>query len=288
MRFRAAPGAVAAAAILVAAAGCRRSPLGDGRDAAPDQAVEAPTRGDSRTGPLDAPLDIAGDVVADLGAADTAPTDGSPDLPDAPADLATTEAHADTSATDRTADLSGGDATDVRPQDPPCGPTGVYCAPFACDVARGICKTTCASNDDCFGGILCRNGTCGGITSTPCTVNSECNSGFCAHGVCCNTACSGICTSCALAGSVGVCRPVPSGAPDPLARCPGSLCDGAGSCMLPTCTADEQCAVRRWCMDGRCLPCVATCTSDAACVGGAICLRRNECSYCANASDAGP
>src|SRR6187551_2199019 len=172
MRFRAAPLALAAAASLLAAAGCRRSPLGDGRDAAPDQAVEAPTRGDSRTGPLDAPLDIAGDVVADLVAADTAPTDGSADLPDAPADLATTEAHADTSATDRTADLSGGDASDVRPQDPPCGPAGVYCAPFTCDVARGLCKTTCASNDECFGGILCRNGTCGGITSTPCTANS--------------------------------------------------------------------------------------------------------------------
>jgi hypothetical protein len=82
---------------------------------------------------------------------------------------------------------------------------------------------------------------------------------------------------------------VASGSLDPLNRCPaGTLCDGTGHCLMPACTADEQCAVRHWCEGGRCLPCQATCSSDASCVAGGFCIHRNECSYCATSLDAGP
>jgi len=56
---------------------------------------------------------------------------------------------------------------------------------------------------------------------------------------------------------------------------------------MPACTADEQCAVRRWCVGGRCEPCAATCASNADCLSN-ICIKRNECSYCAVSLDAGP
>jgi hypothetical protein len=180
------------------------------------------------------------------------------------------------------------DAPDTRPEDQPCGPLGFYCNPFACDVARGICKSVCASDDDCASGRPCRNGTCGGNDLSACTSNNECLSGFCAQGHCCNTACTQTCYSCALSGTVGTCRPVPQGTQDPGGRCGATnLCDGTGVCLAAQCANDTDCAVRRWCMEGRCLPCAATCASNADCFSN-ICIKRNECSYCAVSLDAGP
>ena len=65
-----------------------------------------------------------------------------------------------------------------------------------------------------------------------------CNSNFCAQGVCCSTACTGTCASCALAGSLGVCSSVPAGQ-DPLNQCADQgvatcgtdgSCNGSGAC----------------------------------------------------------
>lgn len=72
-----------------------------------------------------------------------------------------------------------------------------------------------------------------------CGQGSDCLSGFCVDGVCCNEACTGRCVSCALAGRVGTCWPVDTGAPDPRGLCvdqgPASCgsdgtCDGVGGC----------------------------------------------------------
>src|SRR4029079_12275294 len=68
----------------------------------------------------------------------------------------------------------------------------------------------------------------------------ECNSGFCEQGVCCATACVGICRSCGLAGTIGTCASVAAGA-DPFNQCTDQgantcgndgTCDGSGACRL--------------------------------------------------------
>ncbi|MBK7861238.1 MAG: DUF11 domain-containing protein [Archangiaceae bacterium] len=80
-----------------------------------------------------------------------------------------------------------------------------------------------------------------------CSSQAECGSGQCVDGVCCNTACTGQCESCAVAGSVGTCSPS-SGAPaGGRAACAsdgsacGGTCDGSSraACSYPT--ASTQC-----------------------------------------------
>jgi len=105
--------------------------------------------------------------------------------------------------------VCNGAATCVRP-------ASVSCAPYRC--GPNSCISFCTADPDCSFGV-CQNGQCrrpGG--GAPCLNNNECNSGICAQGVCCATACQGPCRSCALAGTAGVCTPVPN--PDPSWNCP--------------------------------------------------------------------
>jgi hypothetical protein len=178
-------------------------------------------------------------------------------------------------------DRAGADGSDARPEDQPCGPQGFHCNPYACDVALGLCKTTCASDDDCSGRRTCLRGQCGSWEPFPCGANEECNSGFCAQGVCCQTACDQTCRSCAVAGSVGICSPVPIGA-DPLHQCPaGSVCNGLGGCVrtCTTATVATDCGRGYSCSNGRCLACAATCVTGAECASG-YCVDNNGCTYC--------
>jgi hypothetical protein len=50
-----------------------------------------------------------------------------------------------------------------------------------------------------------------GLLGDPCTQPTACLSGVCSDGVCCATACSGVCLSCNLPGSVGLCMVAPVG-----------------------------------------------------------------------------
>ena len=73
----------------------------------------------------------------------------------------------------------------------------------------------------------------------PCAQASECVSGFCADGVCCGSACTEVCRTCAAQGSLGTCLPADLGT-DPrndvrhdsgIASCGNDgVCDGAGAC----------------------------------------------------------
>ncbi len=114
------------------------------------------------------------------------------------------------------------------------------CDPFLCGTG-GTCKSSCAANTDCTMGNLCLNTSCGKkpIGGT-CTLTTDCMSGFCAQGICCATACTGTCQSCAVPGKEGTCSPVPAGQ-DPLAQCTDQgaascmtdgACNGAGACEL--------------------------------------------------------
>ena len=86
-------------------------------------------------------------------------------------------------------------------------------------------------------------------------LNADCASGFCVNNVCCNSACTGTCMSCSLAGSVGTCSPIAPGAPPLVAsQCPvaaastcgnDGTCNGAGACrkyVIGTQCAAASCA----------------------------------------------
>src|SRR6266545_2284862 len=88
------------------------------------------------------------------------------------------------------------------------GAASQSCAPFKCG-DNGQCRTTCTADADCIAPNTCVMNSCGKKPlGGTCGDNAECNSGFCAQGVCCGTACTGSCKSCALSGSAGSCTNV--------------------------------------------------------------------------------
>jgi len=177
------------------------------------------------------------------------------------------------------------------------------CDPFVCDTTAA-CKTTCAADADCVAPATCIGGSCGKKTiGTACVSGTECNSGFCAQGFCCNTACTGTCTSCALTGTVGTCTAVAAGT-DPLNQCTDAgaascgtdgTCNGNGACRLyasgtqcvaQSCTgstlgATQTCdgaGVCKAATTSSCTPyvcgtgaCKTTCTSNADCLAPNVC-----------------
>jgi hypothetical protein len=77
-----------------------------------------------------------------------------------------------------------------------------------------------------------------------CAVNNDCQAGFCVDGVCCNTACTGVCQACTAvkkgSGVDGVCGNIAAGT-DPDNECPVQMqntcgttgqCSGVGTCVL--------------------------------------------------------
>jgi len=57
-----------------------------------------------------------------------------------------------------------------------------------------------------------------GRQGQPCDASSACETGHCVDGVCCDTACADACRACNVAGSIGKCSPVATGAPGRDAR----------------------------------------------------------------------
>ena len=158
----------------------------------------------------------------------------------------------------------------------------------------GCTKTTCLAagatcgqiSDGCFATLSCNTGTkngaetdidCGGggnctsacAAGKVCKADTDCATGHCADGVCCNTACTGACTTCNNVGSLGTCGNVDVGKTDSNATIPcnaPSACNGAGACKKTNgqaCIAGSQCASLS-CADGVC--CNTTCaTTCMAC-----------------------
>jgi PKD repeat protein len=81
-----------------------------------------------------------------------------------------------------------------------------------------------------------------------CEQAEDCQSEFCVDGVCCESACDGLCESCHQAVSPGACLPVPAD-PPATEECTGSgacrgYCDGSGACAYPgsdTACGDPEC-----------------------------------------------
>ncbi len=213
-------------------------------------------------------------ALVDASRRDARPTDGG--RPDAPGRDTTPGVPAHDAATD-----------DAGAQT--CGPHLFICTPYVCDVDAGTCRSSCNGPADCTNGRPCVNNTCqlGDLTAV-CTTDSECLTGFCVDGTCCNSACTGPCRTCNLAGAIGTCEQVPAGGIDPRGICAtGSFCDSNAACVLTSCTADEDCGDLAICTAGSCQRCQATCVSDADCVAGAACAHRNSCTYCSPRPDAG-
>jgi hypothetical protein len=198
----------------------------------------------------------------------------------------------------------------------------------ACDLAggEGTCLPIPAGQDpagECGAGASCDGiGACRLANGGTCTLGSECLSGFCADGVCCNTACDGVCEQCNAAGSVGSCTAAPAGT-DPGNDCPidptstcgrTGVCSGSGACALypagTVCAAggcasttsanrEDTCDGSGTCVDNGvqdCTPyvcnaasgtCGTFCSSSADCAGGFVCnLAVGQCEACTPGPDA--
>lgn len=137
--------------------------------------------------------------------------------------------------------------------------TDVDCGGGTCSPCAG--KKACMSDNDCESkvcvGNVCQapsctdmvqNGTetdlnCGAPSPClPCGKGKKCSTSAncrpsltCVEGICCDTACSGICESCTLAGSVGTCSNIPAGHDDCVettCQCSSTnTCDGSGACV---------------------------------------------------------
>jgi MYXO-CTERM domain-containing protein len=140
------------------------------------------------------------------------------------------------------------------PADGVCGnaPLGSFGNPgcanhLVCSGQGPDCPTTCPDDSLCAVGYYCgSNGACAQQKGTGQVCNPltdckapgcrVCDSGYCVDGVCCMTACDGVCEFCKV-GS-GSCEPV-SSMTDPAGECP----DGADpTCGLNSCNGARACA----------------------------------------------
>jgi hypothetical protein len=194
-------------------------------------------------------------------------------------------------------------------------PGTMACFPYRCDTTA--CKASCMSDADCLAPARCTNGSCGlspigGI----CASKDQCQSGYCEQGICCQTACTGICKSCALSASRGTCSNVALGSPDIMSRCSDQgapscgtdgFCDGKGACRLygagtmcasASCPTNQSTQVNARSCDGMgvcqtattkaCAPyvcngstaCLGTCSGDQDCLPPNICDPKT--SHCGN------
>lgn len=118
-----------------------------------------------------------------------------------------------------------------------------------------------------------------------CASDIECISGHCVDGVCCNTACTGACNACDVAGSVGTCTAVASGAPHGThPSCSPYLCS-SGACAT-TCATKSDCAAGNYCDASK--HCVAEKLNGVACGGTDEC-KSGSCvdGVCCNAGCTG-
>ncbi|HSZ82547.1 MAG TPA: hypothetical protein VLA14_09700 [Polyangia bacterium] len=183
-------------------------------------------------------------------------------------------------------------------------PDSLPCAPYTCN--GNACFDACTVDQNCVSPNTCNSNSCGQkMRGASCSDPTTCLSGFCAQGVCCDTACAGSCTSCALSGALGTCTNVPSDAQDPAGLCadegaascgtngkceagaceryaPGtscedSTCPGGTTMFTPGSTCDGQGAcvtpASSSCFPFQCgvTVCNASCTTDAECAAPAVC-----------------
>ena len=180
-------------------------------------------------------------------------------------------------------------------------PTISACFPYRC--GSEACRLTCTSDADCQPPAVCGvNGRCGlKPNGAVCGNKDECLSNFCEQGVCCGSACTGVCKSCALPASRGACSNIAAGDADILSRCADQgatscgtdgRCDGSGACRLysaSTVCAGASCPTNQStqvnartcnglgvCQTATTLACAPyVCNGTTACLGA--CTGDNDC-----------
>jgi hypothetical protein len=116
------------------------------------------------------------------------------------------------------------------------------CNGYLCNGAAGFCPVSCADDTDCAPTHHCdatKSCLAKKNNGEPCAGANACKTGICADGVCCNTACNGICEACNVAGAAGACTPVPAGT-DPADECFKGCCN-AGACGSSNCAPGQPC-----------------------------------------------
>ncbi len=108
-----------------------------------------------------------------------------------------------------------------------CGPYPTIYCDGGVTQSDPPCPTSCTTDAQCDTNAHCEGGTCQADKADggSCTAGSWCTSGQCVDGVCCETACSGSCRACNLAGNLGKCMMISAGT-DPANECPGFACTG--------------------------------------------------------------
>jgi hypothetical protein len=184
------------------------------------------------------------------------------------------------------------------------------------DVCNGAGDCQCTDGQQNFGesDVDCGGANCPGCaTGQTCDDNGDCASSHCVDGICCNTACGGLCESCLAAdtgGTDGTCAPIPSGS-DPDNECTAQsqstcgttgLCSGSGTCAFwssstpcgstQSCsggieTKQDYCNGAGTCIDNgtvACAPyscgttaCAVTCSISNPCNPGYYCDTNNQC-----------
>ncbi len=120
-----------------------------------------------------------------------------------------------------------------------------------------------------------------------CSTGGTCPTGNCVDGYCCDTACTGQCSACDVAGRKGVCSPVTGDAPhgSRTACSPFLLCS-AGACTT-TCASDAACATGSYCELGS-KTCLTKKPSGSGCTFGGECSTGNCVDgYCCSSSCVG-
>ena len=183
-----------------------------------------------------------------------------------------------------------------------CAKVATTCGAFACSDATH-CGTSCTADAQCIATAHCVGGVCigKGANGASATDPSACASGLLADGVCCNTACTGICEACNVdtttagtctavtgKGAHGSCAGATSADP-----CSATVCDGtvrgscagfvgptvpcrAGSCASSNATSAASCAGT-----GSCPAIESHSCGNYACAGtdcGAQCNADTDCS----------
>jgi hypothetical protein len=174
---------------------------------------------------------------------------------------------------------------------------------------NGLTTQVCKADGTGFTDV--GGGDCKKSLGQGCGGNGECASNFCARGLCCNTACDGVCLSCVGSengGTSGTCGPARTDT-DPRDECPTSppascgtdgLCDGAGRCRLygsgtecapGTCGAGREVGASHCDGQNHCQPsaphdcapfvcgatsCLQACGRDQDCSAGLSC-RNSKC-----------
>ena len=151
---------------------------------------------------------------------------------------------------------------------------------------NGRCAGTCDSTGACKSkqGQTCNTVTGGCVSGTTCSPD----------GVCCDTACTGSCVACDLAGHQGTCTNLSAGnAPHSGhpscagggTTCAGS-CDSGGACTYPTTSCGSaSCSADKFVDTGTCSAGMCVMPAAKSCAGGFVCSGSACKSSCSSDSD---